>query len=294
MKKLVILILSILFFGVSGFTQDSTRTKKLKPEKSFLRKDRHWTIEVPIWVPGFRGEFAYGDVTVEAEDGQNPGVPEQPIEPPPPGEPPWGDGNILSRLFKSSSYLKFFFMSRVAYEKNRFLLQSDMFSGAVGGKVNFRFNDKTVVQANFSTTLVRFMAGYAILDKESKSEKLRYELYAYGGVRVHFFKVYSDLDRIISKLDIRPVWTEPIVGIQNQLTLKNWFFIVQGDYGGYLVKSKGSVMINLLAYYRLSNLLSVKMGWTDWDIKHKGTFRGENLNVRVHLSGPSMGLNFHF
>lgn len=64
-------------------------------------------------VLGFRGEFAYGDVTVEAEDGQFPGEPENPIEPPPTGEPPWGNGNIFSRLFTSSAYLKFFFMSRI-------------------------------------------------------------------------------------------------------------------------------------------------------------------------------------
>lgn len=156
-------------------------------------------------VLGFRGEFAYGDVTVEAEDGQFPGEPENPIEPPPTGEPPWGNGNIFSRLFTSSAYLKFFFMSRITWEKNRFLLQSDMFSGAVGNKVNIRYNDKTVVQANFRTVLVRFMTGYAILEKESRSKKLRYELYAYGGVRVHFMKIYSDLDRsLINKLDIRP------------------------------------------------------------------------------------------
>lgn len=80
-----------------------------------------------------------------------------------------------------------------------------MFSGAVGNKVNIRYNDKTVVQANFRTVLVRFMTGYAILEKESRSKKLRYELYAYGGVRVHFMKIYSDLDRsLINKLDIRP------------------------------------------------------------------------------------------
>ena len=158
MKKLVILILSILFFGVSGFTQDSTKTKKLKPVKSFLRNDRHWTIEVPIWVPGFRGEFAYGDITVEAEDGQNPGVPDNPIEPPPPGEPPWGDGNILSRLFKSSSYLKFFFMSKVAYEKKILLVDTVMASGrsivyAINALSEFKINDlKTAIVVDWPTS----------------------------------------------------------------------------------------------------------------------------------------------
>lgn len=85
-----------------------------------------------------------------------------------------------------------------------------------------------------------------------------------------------------------------MIGFQNQLTLKNWFFIVQGDYGDYFVNSKGSFMINVVAYYRLSNLLSFKAGWADWDIKHRGTLRREDLKVEIHLSGPAMGLSFHF
>ncbi len=296
MKKILLYVLLSFLTVISVSAQDTTDNKKTRPEKSFLRQDRSWTVEIPIWVPGFRGEYAYGEVTVEAEDGQNPGVPDHPIEPPEPGEPPWGGGNIFSRLFTSSSYLKFFAMSKVTYKKNRFLVQADMFSGAVGNSLNFRFNDKTVVQANIRTTLIRSFAGYAIINKENKSKKLRYELFGYAGVRVHVVKVFSDLDRIniINKLDINPVWVSPILGVKNQLTLKNWLFILQGDMGGYFDETKYSYMINAFAYYRLSNLLSLKFGWTDWDMNHNSDFRGENLKIKVHLSGPSTGLNFHF
>ncbi|MCK5454816.1 MAG: hypothetical protein KAJ16_10660 [Calditrichia bacterium] len=32
-------------------------------------------MEIPIWIPGFRGVFTYGDVSLEGEDGVNPGDP---------------------------------------------------------------------------------------------------------------------------------------------------------------------------------------------------------------------------
>lgn len=295
MKKALVLFLSLVLIMNLSLAQETIRKpKKKKLQKNFLREDRPWTFELPVWVPGFRGEFAYGDVSIEGEDGQNPGIPENPIEPPPPTEPPWGNGNIFNRLFSSSSYLKFFFMTRIAYEKDRLLIQGDVFSGAVGNKLNFRYNDKTVVQANIRTALVRLFAGYALLQKNSKSGKLRYELFAYGGLRVHFFELSSDVNDLINTINIDPVWAEPLVGIQNQITLKSWLFVIQFDYGGYLVNSKGSYMINLVTYYHVSNVLSLKAGWTDWDISHKGVFNGEELTAKVHLSGPAIGFSFHF
>jgi len=40
-----------------------------------MQKDRKWSLELPLWVPGFAGEFAYGDVSIEGEDGSDPGTP---------------------------------------------------------------------------------------------------------------------------------------------------------------------------------------------------------------------------
>lgn len=287
MRRIVSVIFLIIFAVFNIYSQEKT-----KPEKSFLREDRVWTFEIPIWIPGFRGEFAYGDVSLEGEDGQNPGIPGHPIEPP--GEPPWGEGNIFTRLFTSSTYLKFFFLSRIAYEKNNFLVQSDAFSGSIGNNLNYRFNNKTVTKTDLSMYLFRIFGGYKLINKTIRPEKLRYELYGYAGLRSHFINLESDPDGISGKLDINHTWIEPLIGIQNQLTLKSWMFILTIDYGGYFVKEKGSFMINLLAYYKLSNLLALKAGWTDWDIKHKGDYKGENLKIKVHLSGPSIGVGFYF
>ncbi|MEA3478027.1 MAG: hypothetical protein U9R60_07600 [Bacteroidota bacterium] len=43
-----------------------------------MRNDRPWSIEIPLWIPGFRGDFAYGDIDLEGEDGTDPGDPENP------------------------------------------------------------------------------------------------------------------------------------------------------------------------------------------------------------------------
>jgi hypothetical protein len=135
--------------------QDTAATTSKTVGKSFLRSDRNWSIEIPVWIPGFRGTFAYGDVSLEGEDRINPGEPTHPIEPPDPGEPPDGGGNILSRLFTSTTYLKFFYMGKVRYTRNKFTSQISTHGGSVGSSVNFKFNNKEVVQATYRTAFTR-------------------------------------------------------------------------------------------------------------------------------------------
>lgn len=286
MKKIVILII-FAFISIAFVSAQDTippKKKNVKLEKSFLREYRPWFVEIPIWIPGFRGELAYGDISLEGEDGEDPGDPE---------EPP-GGGNIWSRLFTSSTYLKFFFMGKVGYTKNRFIAQIENVAGGIGHSVNFRFNNRTIVQVNIRAVLTRAIAGFAFYQKESRNQKRKFKAYGYIGLRIHFIKLYSDLDRLINKLDINPVITEPIAGIRLQLALKKWLFVVQSDIGGFYIKENLSFMTTANIYYRISNLLSVRFGWMDWDMNNRKTFKGENLILKIHLSGPSTGLTFHF
>ena len=96
-----VLLITLLSLNVSA--QDTSTTSVIYEEGSFLNRDKNWELAIPIWIPGFRGNYAYGDVSLEGEDGTDPGVPANPIEPPPPGEPPVGGGNILSRLLNPYS-----------------------------------------------------------------------------------------------------------------------------------------------------------------------------------------------
>ena len=88
-----------------------------------------------------------------------------------------------------------------------------------------------------------------------------YELYPYLGARMHFQKIYSDLDGIINKLNINSKWAESMFGIQNQFTLRRWFFILAGDYGEIFISTKYSSQIQAIGFYRMGGLTSLIAGW---------------------------------
>ncbi len=268
--------------------QDTISVKQQKQaQKNYLLQDRKWTIEIPLWVPGFRGDFAYDEIDIEGEDGSDPGDP---------GDDDKGDiiSRVISKLFDSKVYLEFFFLTRAKYENKRFLVQLDGFSGRVGESIKFNYNNKELVQATFQTINVRVFAGYLFYQYKSPNAKFLYKLFGYAGARVHFQKISSDLNGAINKLDINPVWAEPIIGIKNKFMFKRWIFILQGDVGGFLVRTKYSNMIQALVYCRTGRITSLKLGWNHLDLNHRGNFRGENLKIDITLSGPILGLAFHF
>ncbi len=239
-----------------------------------------------MWIPGFRGNFAYGDINIEGEDGMDPVNPQ---------EPPGGIiGDVLSRVFSERWYLKFFFITRLAYENDFLLMQLDGLGGAIGGSVKFLYNYKEIVQANFQTINFRFFGGYKFINYTSSSSSLRYELIGYLGGRFYFQKIYSDLNQAINKIDINPSWTEPIIGIQNQLTLKRWLFLFQADYGGYFVRSKSSWQISSSVLYKSGKHINLKLGWNYLDLNHHDVFLGEGYVVRASFSGPMAGIGFEF
>jgi len=273
--------------GIIGAQDTLTKREIRIQQANFLLPGRPWSIEVPLWIPGFVGDFAYGDISIEGEDGVDI---ENPIQPPDGGI----IGKIFSRLFTDDWYLKFFYLNKIAYEKNRFLVQFDAIAGAVGESVQFNYNDKQVVQANYRTINLRLLGGYKIVNANSKDKKFRYELFAYVGARAHFQKIHSDLDGLINKLDINPVWYEPVIGLQNQLAWKRWLVVIQGDYGGYFVESKNSFQGTGNIYFRNGKLTSVKFGWNHLVLNHSGDFLKEDYRVNATFSGPSAGVVFHF
>ena len=288
MKKSFIIFVLLLFAVVSTYSQDTVTKKQLRNEqKSFLLNGRPWTIEAPIWIPGFAGSFAYGDIEIDGEDGVDPS---QPIEPPGGGY----IGEILSRLFTKDWYLKFFFLTKISYEKNRFLAQFDALSGAVGYSTKFKSNNNEIIQANFRTTNLRFLAGYKIVEVNSKNKKFRYELFGYTGARVYFQEVYSDLDGVLEKLNFRPLWAEPVFGLQNQFAFKRWMIFLQGDYGGLFDSSKYSLQFTGYVYYKTGRVTSLKFGWNHLQLNHAGVFHGQDYNVKATFSGPSIGIVFQF
>jgi len=273
--------------GILGAQDTLTKKEIRKQEGNYLLQNRPWTIEIPLWIPGFAGSFAYGDINIEGEDGY---VPVTPIEPPPEND----FRRIFKRLFSDDWYLKFFFINKVSYESNRFLAQFDALAGSVGESVTFNHNNTALVDASYRTINFRLFAGYKIVSLNSSSHKFRYELFGYLGTRFHLQKVYSELSNEQFTLDISPAWAEPIIGLLNHLTWKRWLILLQGDYGGYFVESKNSFQFTANAYFRCGKTVSVKAGWNHLYLNHHGTFLEADYKAEVTLSGPSVGVAFHF
>lgn len=291
MNKLIFIILLFTIITSFAFAQDSLTRQEIKmAQKSFLLEDRKWNIGIPLWIPGFRGDFAYGDIDIEGEDGGDPGDP---------GDPDDDDkGDIIkkvfSRLFDAEWYLKFFYLSRFRYQNKRFLAQLDGFGGGVGSSVKFNYNNKEIVRVAAQNVNVRLYVAYLLYQHTSRKGNFRYKLYGYLGARAHFVKVYSELDGILNVLDISPNWVEPVIGIQNQFIFKRWLLSLQADYGGYLNHNKQSNMIQAFVSYRTGRITSLKLGWNYMDLNHRGEFLGEEVKVDVRLAGPSFGVAFHF
>jgi hypothetical protein len=286
MKSFILLIIVLSLPAICS-AQDSLTKKEIRIQESdFLIPGNPWTIEIPLWIPGFGGDFAYGDISIEGEDGiQNP------IEPEPPGP---GIGDIFSRLFTSNWYLKFFYLTKVAYEQNKVKIAFDIVAGAVGNSVVFNYNNTELVKARFRTVNFRLYAAYKFAEVLGPNEKFRYEVFAYGGIRTHFQRLQSELNGTGLELDINPVWVAPLIGLENQFTWKRWMLAIQGDYGGLFSQGRQSVQLSAYALFRMGGLTSIKLGWNHLYLDQENEFLRQDYTVKLNLSGPVLALAFHF
>jgi len=245
-------------------------------------------MELPIWVPGYAGELAYGDVEIEGEDGLDP---VNPIEPP-------GSiiGKIFARAFRTNWYLRFFFITRITYEKNKAIFSFDAITANVGNSVKYTLNNsnKNIIDAYFRGTYMRIMGGYKPFEVTTPNKRFRYELFVYTGIRIYWYSVETDLNYSGIRVGFSPMKLDPLLGIQNQFTWKRWFISLQADYGGVFITDNSSYQLSFSAHYRLGRLNSLKLGWTHLYVNHEGNFRKERYRIKTTLSGPTIGIAFHF
>ena len=70
MQKSFFIFVFFFLFIATTFPQDTLTKKEIrKQQRSFLLTNRSWTVEVPLWFPGYAGSFAHGDIDIEGEDG---------------------------------------------------------------------------------------------------------------------------------------------------------------------------------------------------------------------------------
>lgn len=286
MKKTINIIFLVAAMCLQVVAQDSTQVVKTKKKLGYLNDDRHWEIEIPIWIPGFRGEFYYGDVGIEGEDGTIP-KPEHPIEKP-------GFGGVFKRLFKSRFNLNYFFVFGVAYDNEKIFAEMDAFTGSLNGALIFRTLDYKLVSGSVHTDLGRINVGYNIFERPLFNEKGRYQLYPIVGTRIHNFYVKVGNNDVSSYLKLSPTWFEPVAGFRNEFTFTNFEYMIQGDIGSFWIKDKISYHLNMHVSFRASNLVSIKLGWNSWYSYYRDKFRDEDLRLKVHLAGPITSVTFNF
>lgn len=142
--------------------------------------------------------------------------------------------------------------------------------------------------------MLRFSIGYNFFHRPLFSNKALYQLYGYSGIRLHNFKVESNLDNLGKTLKVSPLLIEPILGLKNEIKLNYWQFVIQADMGSFAINDKVSYQLNLFVFYRISNLLSIKGGWNSWYVNYNDRFKNEDLLIKVHLAGPVAALVFNF
>lgn len=262
------------------------RNREIEKKVGYLKEERKWSVELPIWIPGFRGEFAYGEAGIEGEDGTTP-VPEHPIEKP-------GFADVFRRLFRSRFDLNYFLVLGVSYDDERFYGEIDAFTGSVGSSIIFRTFNYRLVRSSVHADLVHFKLGYNLYERTIQSTNGLYQLYGITGIRLHNFYVKAGNDEVQTYLTISPLWIEPILGARNEILYKNWKFILQGDIGNFWINDKFSYQLNIHAYYRASNLVSLKIGWNTWYINYRDKFSNDDLLLKTHLAGPIASVTFHF
>jgi len=260
-----------------GFAQDSLGIKHFK--KSYLRDDQHFHFNIPLYLPSFKGDFSYGDITIEPDDDDDGGG---------------SGGNIFDKFFNTKLSLEFFFLGQLGYENEAFFIDADIYLGNIGGSLQKKDNEQEIIQLSVKATLPRLISGYKVYHYLSDKKTFSMEISPYWGIRAQSFRVRSEShpEAINDFQLLSPLTIEPIVGVRVPLNLRRWQITTQMDVGSFGIKKRWSFMANIHASYHFSKFMAFRFGWAEYDLRKRALF--DNLTYKVHLRGPTMGLNFLF
>ena len=244
-----------------------------KSDKYYLPSDRKWTAELPLWIPGFKGQLAYGDFDVTSGD---------------------RDDRNRSRI-QNDVDLEFYFVGRFSYLHRRLWFQLDAFAGQVGNVFKFVPSagkpEDELVDVSISGAIPRLLGGYTAI--ESKPEAtVGFKLIPYIGIRYTVLQVTSRGTENTEPLDVRPKWVEPVIGLYTPIYYKRFKAELQVDFG--TVGTKHSWVLSNRYNYRVSKLVDLQIGWNFINIAHDDEVNGEVLKARIRLFGPSAGIGFLF
>jgi len=258
----------VLVISASCFAQKS------KKEKYYINNDRHWCIEIPLWVPSFRGQFSYGDIVFSSSGSK--------------------EEKEYERL-NSKTNIEFYFVGRVAAKYNKFWFQLDVFSGKVGSSFTWDpikgDNQKEIVGVTIQAVLPRFAAGYYVWEKQFNNFS-EIGIVPYLGLRYIAIDLQTALLDSLLQEETNPDWFEPIIGIYLPYNFRRFKAEFIADCG--ITNTKLSWSFNASIRYRISRVVDVKLGWNYIQLNHYEAVGNNNLNLKVRLSGPGFGVGFRF
>jgi hypothetical protein len=268
MRLSVFLLCSVLVLPTSPAEASETSSSD-----SVIETDPNWTITIPLWLPGFDGRFAIGDLEV---GGGSPGGPE------------------FGRLFANDVKLNLFYMGSLAYERNRWRIHGEIFGGDFTDDVIFKLTDETVVSARVLPIIPRLHVEYRVLDQSwDESAIQRVRGWGYAGVRYYDVTVEVDVSEGTESLTAR--WTDPIVGARIPVDLSSrWWVELSGDVGGFGVGSGFSWTIYAGITYRISKLVSLTLAYNLLDVDYSGTVGSKEFLWKGRVGGPGLGIRFTF
>lgn len=245
-------------------------------DKYYLNNtDRKWLLEIPIWIPGFRGEFVFGDIQLSSSNEKE-------------------EKQEKDRLTDQFG-LEFFFIGRAEVRFNRFWAHMDAFSGRINTSTTYDriigTSQPELYSINIQLTISRINAGYSIWST-TNDQVTKLEIIPYLGFRFHDVGISGAiLDSVYSR-SVAEYWIDPLIGIYIPVSFKRFMFKASWDIG--LSNSKTSWLLFIQAQYRISKLIDVKIGWQHLNLAYEKTIRDTNLELNIKLAGPSAGIGFRF
>ena len=240
----------------------------------YANMDRKWLIEVPIWIPGLRGEFVFGDASLSNTNKS--------------------DEEDKKRVINDLN-LQFFFVGRASVRFNKFWGHLDAFSSKINTDLIY---DKVIgnknpelVSLNMQLTVTRINAGYSIW-KITNDPELKLEFLPYLGIRYYNTALSGSLLDSIYSGNASTQWIDPVVGLYVPFSYKRFLFNVQWDIS--FENSKISWMLVSQIQYRISKLVDVKIGWSQINMNYATSVKDVNLELNIKLTGPSAGIGFRF
>lgn len=262
------LCLLLILTTTKGVTQNTNE------KKYYTNINKHWLAEIPLWVPGFRGQLAYGEYDFSSS-----------------GDKEEKDYEKLNSKFG----IEFYFVGRLAAKYNNFWFQLDAFSGKVSSAYKYTSlignKEKKFVDIIIHGTIPRLVSGYSLW-QISNENHFKLEVIPYVGMRYVSIYLKSDVFDITNVIDVKPDWFEAVIGVYIPIDYKRFRIEFESDYG--FVNSKNSFNVSNRNRYRISELVDVQLGCNFLQLKYVGTVGEEKLNTNIKLFGPTAGVGFRF